>query len=531
MNFTNLGRRVLGASSPPDRGADKSAPDRHFVTWTDEDDEILREAVRLHGTDKWSVIAGLFSNKTSRQCRRRWSTYLSTACKKGGWSPQEDQLLLEAHRKYGNRWTEIAKVVPGRTDNAVKNRFCALCKKQTRDIDVSSSQSSGDMSADDRGTNQKRRVLRQSNNVANKKNRAGQYDLPFRDPHHHWTTDELSLVQRAHPLRRTVIQGGMAAKGIHHIPLKDIHNSKSLGFQCLSDLGQKNVFDDDLASKQVESCGSKIQHWIQTEGTWKASDWLSVQEIDMCQQRGTGISGCVVPLISLEHVNGKENYQHLHYISAERHFISSLPVLHDLSKLKHYQVMESPTFVPNNEECQEHREDFDSLDHNSSGGQLDTSGFQNKHLSSMQIDGSMHVQESLCSPDKEFKLTSMEEKKLTRNADGVSIGAKHQGITDSLEISEIKEDESPLPSSSIGDGSSPTNIMPCIQFLIDGMPSPQFSDSEKQFLLSTLDISCIDSRSVSCASSPFCRTSLSNRLNGSPEISYNTASGPVSLEH
>ncbi|CAL5366885.1 unnamed protein product [Camellia sinensis] len=52
--------------------------------------------------------------------------------KKGGWSPEEDLLLCEAQKIFGNRWTEIAKVVSGRTDNAVKNRFSTLCKKRAK---------------------------------------------------------------------------------------------------------------------------------------------------------------------------------------------------------------------------------------------------------------------------------------------------------------------------------------------------------------------------------------------------------------
>ncbi|KAH9295480.1 hypothetical protein KI387_039068, partial [Taxus chinensis] len=107
---------------------DKSR-DRHFVTWSEEEDNILREQVKIHGTERWSVIASKLRNKTGRQCRRRWNTYLSTTYKKGGWSPEEDVLLFEAHQKFGNRWTEIAKVVQGRTDNAVKNRFNALHRK------------------------------------------------------------------------------------------------------------------------------------------------------------------------------------------------------------------------------------------------------------------------------------------------------------------------------------------------------------------------------------------------------------------
>ncbi|KAH6805277.1 Duplicated homeodomain-like superfamily protein [Perilla frutescens var. frutescens] len=106
--------------------------ERHIVSWSQEEDDILREQIRLHGSENWAIIASKFKDKTTRQCRRRWFTYLNSDFKKGGWSPEEDMLLCEAQRIYGNRWTEIAKVVSGRTDNAVKNRFTTLCKKRAK---------------------------------------------------------------------------------------------------------------------------------------------------------------------------------------------------------------------------------------------------------------------------------------------------------------------------------------------------------------------------------------------------------------
>ncbi|GAB2280301.1 Transcription factor [Dionaea muscipula] len=105
---------------------------RRIVTWTPQEDDILREQISIHGTENWSLIASNFNDKTTRQCRRRWYTYLNTDFKKGGWSPEEDMLLCEAQKIFGNKWTEIAKVVSGRTDNAVKNRFSTLCKKRAK---------------------------------------------------------------------------------------------------------------------------------------------------------------------------------------------------------------------------------------------------------------------------------------------------------------------------------------------------------------------------------------------------------------
>ncbi|KAI9169428.1 hypothetical protein LWI28_012230 [Acer negundo] len=111
---------------------DSKKKERHIVTWTQQEDDILREQISIHGTDNWSIIASKFKDKTTRQCRRRWYTYLNSDFKKGGWSPEEDMLLCEAQKIFGNRWTEIAKVVSGRTDNAVKNRFSTLCKKRAK---------------------------------------------------------------------------------------------------------------------------------------------------------------------------------------------------------------------------------------------------------------------------------------------------------------------------------------------------------------------------------------------------------------
>ncbi|VVB03921.1 unnamed protein product [Arabis nemorensis] len=96
------------------------------------EDDILRNQISLHGTENWAIIASKFTDKSTRQCRRRWYTYLNSDFKRGGWSPEEDTLLCEAQRLFGNRWTEIAKVVSGRTDNAVKNRFTTLCKKRAK---------------------------------------------------------------------------------------------------------------------------------------------------------------------------------------------------------------------------------------------------------------------------------------------------------------------------------------------------------------------------------------------------------------
>lgn len=103
---------------------------KHRVVWTEEEDRLLRELISKHGSNKWSVIASKIPFKSNKHCRRRWQACLNVVGNKGVWTSEEDAKLLEGHRLFGNRWTELAKLVPGRTDNAAKNRFMALTKRE-----------------------------------------------------------------------------------------------------------------------------------------------------------------------------------------------------------------------------------------------------------------------------------------------------------------------------------------------------------------------------------------------------------------
>mmetsp|Transcript_42440 Transcript_42440/g.81106 ORF Transcript_42440/g.81106 Transcript_42440/m.81106 type:complete len:408 (-) Transcript_42440:1009-2232(-) len=97
--------------------------------WTHEEDDKLRLLVGRHGSKNWTRIASLLPSKVGKQCRRRWQNHLNATLKTHVWTAEEDKTLLEGHRVLGNKWTEISRMVTGRTDNAVKNRYMALTKK------------------------------------------------------------------------------------------------------------------------------------------------------------------------------------------------------------------------------------------------------------------------------------------------------------------------------------------------------------------------------------------------------------------
>lgn len=103
-----------------------------------QEDECLVEVVEQLGTEDWTAVSNLMVTKygvklrSGKKCRERWINHLKPNVSKAVWSEDEAKTLFRCHAFYGNQWTEIAKFLPGRTDNSVKNYFYTTLRRKIR---------------------------------------------------------------------------------------------------------------------------------------------------------------------------------------------------------------------------------------------------------------------------------------------------------------------------------------------------------------------------------------------------------------
>ncbi|CAH8326488.1 unnamed protein product [Eruca vesicaria subsp. sativa] len=98
--------------------------------WSKEEDDTIIALVEKYGPTKWSTICQHLPGRIGKQCRERWHNHLNPAINKSPWSQEEELTLIRAHQIYGNKWADLMKFLPGRSDNSIKNHWNSAVKKK-----------------------------------------------------------------------------------------------------------------------------------------------------------------------------------------------------------------------------------------------------------------------------------------------------------------------------------------------------------------------------------------------------------------
>ena len=141
---------------PDSRNVRKETSRSPISLWTPNEDQILLKAVsNCAEREDWTLVAQSLPGRTGKQCWHRFHYHLKDKFRIGGWTQEEDAIILQQQAVIGNRWSQIASHLPGRSENSIKNRW--HCSLRHRKDAESGDSGTKDADAADSGRRKRRR--------------------------------------------------------------------------------------------------------------------------------------------------------------------------------------------------------------------------------------------------------------------------------------------------------------------------------------------------------------------------------------